>query len=139
MTTSFSLSGFVITISLFFLWFCKTIVESCVRRKFSDRLSSFDRCCSSLLRLLMAQRRSLLRIDKASLLETFGSLKIRNFGYTRSYKYLQYIAWKYGNVTVKDFWKYEKLEYKKNNLKLNIVFLNLCKHVIVYPKFIKCF
>ena len=30
----------------------------------------------------MAIRRSLLRIDKASLLETFGSLKIRNFGYT---------------------------------------------------------
>ena len=84
MTTSFSLSGFVITISLFFLWFCKTIVESCVRRKFSDRLSSFDRCCSSLLRLLMAQRRSLLRTDKASLLETFGSLKIRNFRYTPS-------------------------------------------------------
>ena len=84
MTTPFSLSGFVITISLFFLWFCKTIVEGCVHRKFSDRLSSFDRCCSSLLRLLMAQRRSLLRIDKASLLETFGSLKIRNFGYTPS-------------------------------------------------------
>ena len=32
----------------------------------------------------MALRRSLLRIDKASLLETFGSLKIRNFGYTPS-------------------------------------------------------
>ena len=46
--------------------------------------SSFERCWSSLLRLLMALRRSLLRIDKASLLETFGSLKIRNFGYTPS-------------------------------------------------------
>ena len=32
----------------------------------------------------MALRRSLLRIDKASLLETFSSLKIRNFGYTPS-------------------------------------------------------
>ena len=32
----------------------------------------------------MALRRSLLRIDKASLFETFGSLKIRNFGYTPS-------------------------------------------------------
>ena len=32
----------------------------------------------------MALRRSLLGIDKASLLETFGSLKIRNFGYTPS-------------------------------------------------------
>ena len=32
----------------------------------------------------MALQRSLLRIDKASLLETFSSLKIRNFGYTPS-------------------------------------------------------
>ena len=56
--------------------------QSCVDKKFSDRLSSFERRCSSWLRLLMALRRSLLRIDKASLLETFGSLKIRNFGYT---------------------------------------------------------
>ena len=28
------------------------------------------------------------------------------------------IAREYGNVTVKDFQKYEKLEYKKNKLKL---------------------
>ena len=34
------------------------------------------------------------------------------------------IAWKYGDVTVKDFRKYEKLEYKKNKLKLDIDFLN---------------
>ena len=33
------------------------------------------------------------------------------------------IARKYGNVTVKDFRKYEKLEYKKNKLKLDIDFL----------------
>ena len=32
----------------------------------------------------MALRRSLLRIDTASLLQTFGSLKIRNFGNTPS-------------------------------------------------------
>ena len=32
----------------------------------------------------MALRRSLIRIDKASLLETFSSLKIRNFRYTPS-------------------------------------------------------
>ena len=37
------------------------------------------------------------------------------------------IARKYGNVTVKDFRKYEKLEYKKNKLKLDIDFLNNCK------------
>ena len=37
------------------------------------------------------------------------------------------IAPKYVNVTVKDFQKYEKLEYKKNILKLDIDFLNNCK------------
>ena len=45
------------------------------------------------------------------------------------------IARKYGNVTVKDFRKYEKLEYKKNKLKLDIDFLNNCKQLGVYPKF----
>ena len=51
-----------------------------------DRLSSFERCWSwsSLSRLLMALWRSLLRIDKVSLLETFGSTKTRNFRYTPS-------------------------------------------------------
>ena len=61
----------------------KSIVESCVDKK--DRLSSFERCWSSLLRLLMALQRSLLRIDKESLLETFDSLKIKNFRQTPSY------------------------------------------------------
>ena len=37
------------------------------------------------------------------------------------------IAQKHGNFTVKDFRKYEKLEYKKNKLKLDIDFLNNCK------------
>ena len=46
------------------------------------------------------------------------------------------IARKYGNVTVKYFWKYEKLEYKKNKLKLDIDFLNNCKQFGVYPKFL---
>ena len=45
------------------------------------------------------------------------------------------IARKYGNVTVKDFRKYEKLEYKKNKLKLDINFFNNCKQLGVYPKF----
>ena len=44
------------------------------------------------------------------------------------------IARKYGNITVKDFRKYEKLEYKKNKLKLDIDFLNKYKHLDVYPK-----
>ena len=43
---------------------------------------------------------------------------------------------KYGNVTIKDFRKYEKLEYKKNKLKLDIDFLNNCKQLGVYPKFL---
>ena len=41
------------------------------------------------------------------------------------------IARKYGNVTVKDF-----LEYKKKKLKLDINFLNNCKQLGVYPKFL---
>ena len=60
----------------------KSIVRSCLDKKFLDKLSSFEKCWSSLLRLLMALRMNLLQIDKASLLETFASLKIRNFGYT---------------------------------------------------------
>ena len=46
------------------------------------------------------------------------------------------IACKYGNVTVKDVRKYEKLEYKKNELKLDIDFLNNYKQLGVYPKFL---
>ena len=46
------------------------------------------------------------------------------------------IARKYGNVTVNDFRKHEKLEYKKNKLKLDIDFLNNCKQLGVYPKFL---
>ena len=46
------------------------------------------------------------------------------------------IVWKYRKVTVKDFRKYEKLEYKKNKLKLDINFLNNCKQHGVYPKFL---
>ena len=46
------------------------------------------------------------------------------------------IARKYRNVTVKDLRKYEKLEYKKNKLKLDIDFLNSCKQLGVYPKFL---
>ena len=46
------------------------------------------------------------------------------------------IAWKHGNVTVKDFWIYEKLKYKQNKLKLDIDFLNYCKELGMYPKFL---
>ena len=43
---------------------------------------------------------------------------------------------KHGNVTVKGFHKYEKLERKRNKLKLDIDFLNNCKQLGVYPKFL---
>ena len=46
------------------------------------------------------------------------------------------IAWEYRNVTVKDFRKHEKLEYKRNKLKLDINFLNNCKQLGVCPKFL---
>ena len=67
-----------------FVMIYKSIVGSCLSKKFSDKLSSFEKCWSSLLRLLMALRMNLLQIDKASLLEIFASLKTRNFGYTPS-------------------------------------------------------
>ena len=46
------------------------------------------------------------------------------------------IARKYENVTVKDFRKYEKLEYKKNKLQLDIDIPNYCKQLSAYPKFL---
>ena len=46
------------------------------------------------------------------------------------------IARKHVNVTVQDFQKYEKLKYKHNKLKLNIDFLNNCKQLGVYLKFL---
>ena len=46
------------------------------------------------------------------------------------------VARKYRNFTVKDFRKYEKLEYKKNKLKLDDDFLNNWKQLGVYPKFL---
>ena len=44
------------------------------------------------------------------------------------------LARKHGNV--KDFRKYERLEYKKNKLKLDIDFLNTCKQLGLYPNFL---
>ena len=46
------------------------------------------------------------------------------------------IARKYGNVTVKYFRDHEKVEYKRNKLKLDIDFLNNCKQIGVYLKFL---
>ena len=47
-----------------------------------------------------------------------------------------HISWKYGNTTVKHFRKYEKPQYKNNKLKLDIDFLNNCKQLGVYRKFL---
>ena len=41
-------------------------------------------------------------------------------------------ARKYRNVRVKDFQKHEKLECKKNKLKLHIGFLNNCKQLLLH-------
>ena len=46
------------------------------------------------------------------------------------------ISWKHGNVTVKDFQKYEKLKHEQSRLKLDIDFLNNCQQLRVYPKFL---
>ena len=46
------------------------------------------------------------------------------------------IAQRYGNVTIKDFRKYEKLECKKNKLKLDIDFLNNYKQLGMYLEFL---
>ena len=46
------------------------------------------------------------------------------------------IAWEYRNVTVQDFRKHEKLEYKKKKLKLDVNVLNICKQLGLYPKFL---
>ena len=46
------------------------------------------------------------------------------------------VARKYGNITIKHFRKYEKLQYKNNKLKLDIDFLNNCKQLGLYPKFL---
>ena len=46
------------------------------------------------------------------------------------------IARKHGNVTVKDFRKYEKLKYKQNKLKLETDFLNIWKQFGSYLKFL---
>ena len=46
------------------------------------------------------------------------------------------IARKHGNVTVKDFRKYEKLKYKQNKLKLETDFLNIWKQFGLYLKFL---
>ena len=77
-------NDFLLYVIIDFVRMWNSIIESCVAKTFSHRLSSFERCWSSILCLLMALRSSLLRTDKASLLETFNSLKIRNFECTPS-------------------------------------------------------
>ena len=56
--------------------------------------------------------RRLLRIDKASLLETFGILKIKNFGYTPSY--LQLLRKSMSNFSL--FFLYSSFSYFRKSL-----------------------
>ena len=65
--------------------------------------------------------RSLLQIDKASLLETFSRLKIRHFGYIPSVSEKTLIL---------------STETSKKSTFLDINFLNSCKQLGVYPKFL---
>ena len=61
-------------------------------------------------------------------------LSPNNFKFVLSRKIINIdidMAQKYGNVVVKDFRKYETLEYKKNKLKLDTDFLNNAKQLDV--------
>ena len=40
------------------------------------------------------------------------------------------IAQKHGNVTVKDFRKYEKLKYKQSKLKLELIFSTIANNLV---------
>ena len=46
------------------------------------------------------------------------------------------IARNHGNFAVNHFRKYEKLKYKQNKLKLDLDFVNNCKQIGMYPKFL---
>ena len=99
-----------------FLRMEKSVVKSCLDKEFSDILSSFKTCWISLLRLFMALRRSPLRIDEVSLFETFGSLKIWNFGYTPSF--LQLLRKSMSNISL--FFLYFSFFYLRKYL--NVTF-----------------
>ena len=66
----------------------------------------------------------------------FSVLRILSFALSRKIiNACNDIGRKYGNFTFKDFCKYEKLEYKKKKLILDIDFLNNWKQLGLYPKF----
>ena len=66
----------------------------------------------------------------------FSILRILSFALSRKIiNACNDIGRKYGNFTVKDFRKYEKLEYKKKKLILDIDFLNNWKQLGLYPIF----
>ena len=74
----------------------KSVVESWVDKTFTDKLSSFERCWSSLLRLLMALRRSFVWIDKLKLDIDFLS-NCKQLGV-----YPKFLIFKLPNVSNKD-------------------------------------
>ena len=92
-----------------------------------DRLSSFERCWSSLLRLLMALRRSLFQIDKASDVHYFKLPYIGNLSHHIKNKLLKL-----------------RKEFCKENFNIKLVFSSFkikiyfsYKHSI--PNDLKCF
>ena len=102
--------------------FCKDVEvnsRKLLDKTFTDRLSSFERCWSSFLRLLMSLWRSLSRVDKASLLATFGNLKIRNFGYTPSC--LQFLRKSMSNFSL--YFLYSSFLYFRKSLTLTFPYL----------------
>ena len=74
----------------------KSVVESWVDKTFTDKLSSFERCWSSLLRLLMALRRSFVWTDKLKLDIDFLS-NCKQLGV-----YPKFLIFKLQNVSNKD-------------------------------------
>ena len=82
-----------------------SIVESCLDKTFSDRLSSFERSWSSLFHLLMVPQRSLLQIDKASLLDAllkclcFKIIDKANTKFDLKIKEALHINWRKPNLT----------------------------------------
>ena len=61
---------------------------------------------------------------------------MNDFGSRKIIKIYNNIGRKHGNVAIKNFRKYEKSKYKQNKFKLDIDFLNNCKQLCVFAKFL---
>ena len=79
---------------------------------------------SQLIAKILLKQQSLNQINVIIFIQTILSFVLLR----KIINIYNYIAWKYGNVTVK-----EKLEYKKNKLKLYINYLSNCKQLVCIP------